>query len=64
MISQLPLRASKNNKLENLISRMQLTGAPESPPAGSVSAPEATACGQCEPVRTATEAGLVFRRPL
>ena len=27
MISQLPLRAPENNKLENLISRMQLTGA-------------------------------------
>jgi hypothetical protein len=26
MISQLPSRASENNKLENLISRMQLTG--------------------------------------
>jgi hypothetical protein len=26
MISQLPLRAFENNRLENLISRMQLTG--------------------------------------
>jgi hypothetical protein len=50
MISQLPLRASENNKLENLISRMQLTGwAPESPPAGSVSAPEATAVDSVSP---------------
>jgi hypothetical protein len=65
MISQLPLWASENNKLEDLISRMQLTGALLSRhPQAVCPRQKLRPVDKCEPVRTAIEAGLVPGRSL